>query len=366
MQACRDRLEGVTPRFTHDITQALADPDVAAVFVTVPDDLHRAVAVAAFEAGKHVFLEKPLATTLPDARAVVQAWVKSERVLRLGFVLRDTPFYEAVRNTIREGKLGRVHTLRLADDLGVVHGASYMRRWHRDTASSGGLMVHKGCHDLDLVCWLLDTQPARVASFGGAELFARAAPAAFCSQCPEREICPYVDTGAYEARAPEEAADPTAFGLDRCVFGGGKDIVDNQIVLFETSVGVRGVFSLAMQNPGGSERSISVLGERGRLDGVFERGVFEVRTNDGAPATTWRARNPRRGGHGGGDERALRGFLEACLSGRGRELIDVKDVLRGLVFSFAAEEARLKDTLVAITDDLAILTGDPAQAHQTS
>ena len=49
----------------------------------------------------------------------------------------------------------------------------------------------------------------------------------------------------------------------------------------------------------------------------------------------------------------------------GRELIDVKDVLRGVVFAFAAEEARLKDTLVTITDDLAILTGDPAQAHQS-
>jgi len=209
-------------------------------------------------------------------------------------------------------------------------------------------MVHKGCHDLDLACWLLDAEPEQVASLGQATLFARPAPAAFCSRCPERGECPYVDTGAYEARSPAEADDPTAFGLDRCVFGGDKDIVDNQVVMFRMNTGALGVFTLAMQNPGVSERTISIIGEHGRLDGAFERGAFEVRTNDGAAPLSWQAPRVRRGGHGGGDERALRGFLDACLDRPSPDLIDVKDALRGLMFAFAAEEARKGGTMARI------------------
>ncbi|MEO8926475.1 MAG: Gfo/Idh/MocA family oxidoreductase [Caulobacteraceae bacterium] len=352
MEAARERLSRASPQFTDDAARLLADPLVDAVFIAVPDHLHRTFAVAAFEAGKHVFLEKPLATGLEDGLAIVGAWQDSGRVLQLGYVLREAPFYRAARRVIAEGRLGAIHAIRLTDDLGVVHGASFMRRWHRHSAVSGGLMVHKGCHDLDLICWLLDSRPARVASFGGAELFARPAPAPFCSQCPERGFCPYVDTGAFEGRTPAQSADPTAFGLDICVFGGDKNIVDNQVVAFEMEGGARGSFALAMQNPHGSERTLSVLGRDGRLDGVFDRAVFEVATNDGAPVRKW---SPTRGalrGHGGGDEGTVRAFLEACLGRAAPQLTDPDGALRGLVFALAAEVSRRRGVVVTLGDDL--------------
>jgi predicted dehydrogenase len=348
------RLSGPPPRLATDARQALADLAVEAVFVAVPDWLHRAVAVAAFEAGKHVFLEKPMAITLADAWAIVAAWKASGRVMQLGYVLRETPFYQAARRMVVEGRLGTVHALRLTDDLGVFHGASFMRRWHRKRANSGGLIVHKGCHDLDLVCWLLDDQPARVASFGGNRGFARPAPAPFCSVCPERPGCPYADTGAYEARGPAQAADPTAFGLDICVFGEGHDIVDNQVVAFEMAGGARGVFSLGMHNPRGSRRTLSILGEAGRLDGVFDAGEFTVSTNDGAPDQVWSVKKAARGtgGHGGGDIRALIAFLDACLGRAPPEVADPADAVRGLAFALAAEQARLGGEVVRVGADL--------------
>ncbi len=358
MEQAAERLAGPPARLTADARQAFADPAVEAVFIALPDWLHRPFAVAAFEAGKHVFLEKPLATTLADGRAILAAWRASGRVLQLGYVLRETPFYQAVRRIVAEGALGRIHALRLTDDLGVAHGASFMRRWHRQAANSGGLMVHKGCHDLDLVCWLLDDQPARVASFGGAELFARPAPAPFCSICPERGFCPYVDTGAFEARTEAQKADPTAFGLDICVFGEGHDIVDNQVVAFEMAAGARGAFSLGMQNPRGSQRTLSVLGEAGRLDGVFDRGEFTVTLNDGARPQKWSMKNPGpggpTGGHGGGDARILLAFLDACLGRAPPEVTDPIDALRGLAFALAAEEARKLGVVVRVGGDLAV------------
>ena len=227
-------------------------------------------------------------------------------MLQLGYVLRETPFYRAAQHVVGEGVLGRASTIQLSDCLGVAHGASYMRRWHRRALNSGGLMVHKGCHDLDLVCWLLDTQPTRaVASFGGAETFRRPAPRAPSARtkCPERVTCPYEDQGAYEARTAAQRADPTAFGLDTCVFTGDKDIIDNQTVAFELASGARGSFTMSMQNPHGSQRTLSILGENGRLDGVFEAGAFEVFTNDGAPSFAWSLDRAQAEGHGGGDQR---------------------------------------------------------------
>ncbi len=348
LAAAASAASGESPRLAADAAQALTDPDVSAVFVTAPDHWHRPLAVAAFEAGKHLFLEKPVATTLADGQAIMQAWQTGGRVLQLGYVLRETPFYQAVRRLVLEGRLGRIHTINLTDHLGVEHGASFMRRWHRDSARSGGLMVHKGCHDLDLACWLLGARPVRVASFGGAEVFSRPAPAPFCSVCPERQTCPYEDHGAYEARTPAERADSAAFGLDICVFGAGHDIVDNQVVAFELTDGARGSFSLAMQNPPGSRRVITLMGEAGRLDGDFHAGRFEAVFNDGAPPVAWSVDNLPATGHGGGDQRALQAFLDACLGRRPPELTDPKDAMRGLVFALAAEEARLSGAVVTL------------------
>lgn len=355
LEAARALLTGARPRLAAETREALADPGLDAVFVAVPDYLHRAVAVAAFEAGKHVLLEKPVATTLADALAIVRAWKNSGRVLQLGYVLRETAFYQAVRRVVTEGDLGAIHALRLTDDLGVVHGASFMRRWHRKAANSGGLIVHKGCHDLDLVCWLLDDRPARVASFGGGQIFARAAPARFCSRCPEGLVCPYVDTGAYEGRTAAQKADPTAFGLDICVFGEDHDIVDNQVVAFEMAGGARGVFSLGMQNPRGSERTVSILGAAGRLDGVFDLGEFTVVTNDGRPSREWSMKGAGTGGHGGGDARTLIAFLDATLGRAPPEVTDPIDALRGLVFALAAEESRLRAAVVEVGERFAEL-----------
>jgi predicted dehydrogenase len=335
-----------------DLAAPIADPEVAAVFVTAPDVLHRDLAVAAFAAGKHVFLEKPMATTEEGARAILAAWRASGRILRLGYVLRHAPFYQAVRRVTAEGALGPIHTLEIGEHLGLEHGASYMRRWHRDSAVSGGLMTHKGCHDLDLVCWLLDDRPARVASFGGDPLFSRPAPASHCSVCPERAECPFEDRGAYEARTAPERADPAAAGLDVCVFGHGHDIVSSQVTAFEMAGGTRGVYALAMNNPGRRGRTLTLLGRDGRLDGDFDTGTLTVTMRGVSEPAEWTAPGTGQSGHGGGDERALRGFLEACAGRAPAEAESAEAALRGLAFAFAAEAARTGGRVIEVAGDL--------------
>ena len=334
-----------------DFVAALCDPEVDAVFITLPDHLHRLVAEQAFRAGKHVFLEKPIATTAPDGKAIVAAWQASGRILQIGHVLRGTPFYQAIRNVIRQDRLGPIRVISLSEQLSVAHGASFLRRWHSDAGRSGGLIVHKSCHDLDLVCWLLDTRPRLVGSLGGLSTFKKPPPAPFCSQCSVRPECPYADTGLHENRTKAERTDPSAYGLDRCVFRLDETIVDNQVVSFELENGTRGTYYLAMQGPIRSERRITLIGDSARLDGVFEDGRFTVTyTDPDRERLAWSTKGRKLGGHGGGDLSTVTSFLNACVGRSPAPIKTVRDALAGLVFAASAERSRTTHQMVTLED----------------
>ena len=335
-----------------DFVAALSDTAVDAVFIALPDYLHRLAAEQAFRAGKHVFLEKPIATNPADGKAILAAWKGSGRVLQIGHVLRGAPFYQAIRNIVRQDRLGPIRLISLSEQLSVVHGASFLRRWHADAGRSGGLIVHKSCHDLDLVCWLLDTRPRLVGSLGGSSTFRKPPPAPFCSQCAARDECPYVDTGLHEHRTEAERADPSAFGLDRCVFRLDESIVDNQVVSFELENGTRGTYYLAMQGPNRSERRITLIGDAARLDGVFEDGRFVVTyTNRERKRLVWSTKGRKLGSHGGGDMATITSFLNACVGRSPAPIKTVQDALAGLAFASSAERSRTSHQMVALAEE---------------
>jgi predicted dehydrogenase len=240
----------------------------------------------------------------------------------------------------------------LSEQLSVAHGASFLRRWHADADRSGGLIVHKSCHDLDLVCWLLDSRPRIVGSLGGLSTFHKPAPAPFCSQCHVRPTCPYADTGLHENRTEAERADPSAFGLDRCVFRSDDPIVDNQVVSFELESGARGTYYLAMQGPARSERRITLIGDAARLDGVFDDGRFTVAfTDPERQPLTWSTAGPKLGGHSGGDVSSVTSFFNACLGRSAAPIKTAQDALAGLVFAASAERSRLSRQMVTLNDE---------------
>src|SRR5580765_909170 len=85
----------------------LADPEIEAVDVCVPTPHHRGVVERAFAAGKHVFVEKPLALTIEDADAILVAAERSSRMLMVGLVLRFWPEYVELARIVEAGELGR-------------------------------------------------------------------------------------------------------------------------------------------------------------------------------------------------------------------------------------------------------------------
>ena len=143
------------PRAYRDIDEVIADPQVQVVHVCTPNHLHRAMAQAALQAGKHVVCEKPLATTLEDAQALAALATATGLVATVPFVYRYHPVVREARARIAQGELG---------PLRLIHG-SYLQDWLLDPASNnwrvdpalGGasrVFADIGSHWCDLVEWV--------------------------------------------------------------------------------------------------------------------------------------------------------------------------------------------------------------------
>ena len=143
-----------------DVEAALRDPEVVAVDLCLPTPLHREFAERAFEAGKHVFLEKPIALTIEDADAIVVAAEQSGKALMVGLVLRFWPEYVRLQQLAQAGELGRpraVSTQRLSPPAD-------WSDWLRDRSQSGGTTVDLLIHDFDHMNALLGTPRSVYAS----------------------------------------------------------------------------------------------------------------------------------------------------------------------------------------------------------
>jgi predicted dehydrogenase len=111
----KDRMKtvwGNVPKTYVDYRDLLADKDVDAVFIMTPEHLHHQMAVAAFDAGKHVYVEKPLAHTIEDGFDIVQAWQKSGKVGQVGTQNRSSSLYKKAKELIQQGMIGDVHFAR--------------------------------------------------------------------------------------------------------------------------------------------------------------------------------------------------------------------------------------------------------------
>jgi predicted dehydrogenase len=136
---------------TLDLEDVLMDSEVDAVDVCVPTALHRDVTERALAAGKHVFLEKPIALALEDADAIVDAAERSGRILMVGLVLRFWPEYVELARRLQAGELGRP----LAVSAHRLSPPADWNEWMADKSQSGGVAVDLLVHDFDQMNRLL-------------------------------------------------------------------------------------------------------------------------------------------------------------------------------------------------------------------
>src|SRR5688500_18748885 len=160
-----------------DFLQMLDKERVDAVVVTTLDRYHDEYIVAALDAGRDVLTEKPMTIDAPRCRRILDAAARTSRSVRVTFNYRYNPVHEAVRRVLADGEIGEIGSVHFEWLLDVRHGADYFRRWHRDKANSGGLLVHKASHHFDLVNWWLDADPVEVYAVGRLFFYGRDAGA---------------------------------------------------------------------------------------------------------------------------------------------------------------------------------------------
>ena len=137
-----------------DYRELLRRDDLDAVSVCTPDGLHREPCDLAVRAGRHVLVEKPIATTVADAEAIAEAAARAGVVLLVGHCLRFDPRYDQARQAVERGELGTVQTI-------------YTRRANTVAAQDrlGGrcpLPLFLGVHDYDVMRWLAGSEVERV------------------------------------------------------------------------------------------------------------------------------------------------------------------------------------------------------------
>lgn len=333
------------PRFT-DYHEMLDSGIVDAVIITVPDFEHADVARAALRSGKHVMLEKPMAPTANECRQIITDYINSKTIMQLGFVLREHPLYKKIKEIVKSGKLGQIMSVAAAEEIGVMHGASYMRRWHRKTKNSGGFMLAKCSHDLDLLSWIIDSVPVKVSSFGSIDFFRPEKQIAdHCSQCPDSG-CRFRFKGEMVVMSEREKQSPSERDFDLCVYNKDKDIVDNQVSILEYSNGVKASFALKLFAPK-AKRSINICGTEGYLEADTETGIIQISYSVNHPEEEIKCVSSNDSGHGGSDLLFFKEFL-ACIKENKTTKSNFHAGLVSTIVGNAIEKSRLTGKTVSI------------------
>jgi UDP-N-acetylglucosamine 3-dehydrogenase len=133
------------PRTFTDYREMLADPELQAVSVVTMWDQHTEPTLAALAAGKHVFLEKPMASTVEDCERIVAAADAAESYLMVGHICRFNPRYAAARAEIQAGRIGRILSMYARRNIPALVTDEILNKI--------GPIIGDGVHDTDLMLW---------------------------------------------------------------------------------------------------------------------------------------------------------------------------------------------------------------------
>lgn len=159
-QASRAAAAAMVPHAVEfsDYRELLQAGGVDAVVICLPTQLHAPSAIAAFEAGLHVYLEKPLAPSLAEGELVVEAWRRAGTIGMIGFNFRFHPQIESIRRRLRDGAIGSPLGVRSVFTI-LPHE---LPEWKRLRRTGGGVLLDLASHHVDLVRYLFDDSVVRV------------------------------------------------------------------------------------------------------------------------------------------------------------------------------------------------------------
>ena len=290
---------------TTDYRELLARDDLDAIAVTSPDFCHEEHAVAALEAGKHVFCEKPLAITTEGCDRILNAWHESGRRLMVGFNMRYMNIFRTMKEIAESGVLGEIKAVWVRHFVGK-GGNFYFHDWHATRANATSLLLQKGSHDIDMIHWIAGAYTTRVSAFGSLDYFGGDMPNDLtCPECDRRDTCPEVQ--------------PDDCRRQMCCFRREVDVEDNNVMIMELEGGIRASYLQCHFTPD-YQRNYAFIGTHGRMENSSADGKVWVKTRRSG---TWRDYADRtyeikkaEGTHGGADPVICRDFVNMVLDGK--------------------------------------------------
>ena len=283
----------------------IADPNVEAVFIMVRDHYHEEMAVEALEAGKAVYLEKPMAITLEGCDRILETAYRTKSKLFVGHNMRYMQFVLKMKEIIDSGVIGEIQSVWVRHF--VSYGSCYFHHWCAEQKNCTGLLLQKGAHDIDVIHWLAGASAKRVVAMGRLSVYNQATDTLKPGEKPDRKV----------AFTPQCWPPTELPGLNPAM-----DVEDHNIIMMELANGIQATYMHCMYTPD-SERNYTFIGTRGRIENIgdmdYENGVeLHVWTQRGSrkkPDIVYHL-HPMAGGHGGADVGIVPAFVDFVLYGK--------------------------------------------------
>lgn len=256
------RKEGVL--YTNDLDQFIArDTDMVIIGSINCDHFKHILAV---HGKKHIFCEKPIVMTeqeIKDLRTLTKESVNTGKLFGTGFVLRHSPIYSKIKEIIDSGEIGKLCSMNVQENLHYGHGAFINQNWRRHRDKSGGHVIEKCVHIIDLVNWYNDCLPKSAFAIGGINNWTMKN-----KKDGEELKKNHNDPGLFQKYATYETVEPYD-DTDR-------DIEDTIGIVFAYKNGCVVNFSATSYSPN-STRRFDIIGTLGKIEAWWESSTAQIK-----------------------------------------------------------------------------------------
>jgi predicted dehydrogenase len=324
-------LRRTTPRFT-DIDTMLVETKPDLFFIGSPNSFHLDHIKIGLAAGVRIFTEKPVVTTTEETMelAALLSEHGPDRVM-VGLVLRYSQHMIDLRAVL--GQIGQIVSLEANEHIAPYHGAFFMRDWRRLVSWSGGFMLEKCCHDIDIYNMITGARPTKVASFGGRKSFV-----------PSNSPTSNVENDIMHHKLSIWNNVDDAYHSDG-------DIIDYQTAIVQYDSGASLAFHTNLNVPD-EHRRFCVIGTHGMAEGDFVRGNLKATARDGrviAAHDYSQMEGAHASAHYGADHMMVDDIVAFLKGGTKRLPVGVVDALEAGLVALALDQARISGAMVDMT-----------------
>lgn len=291
--------------------------------------LHTDIALNVFPSRLPIFLEKPVATNMPDLLRLKKGWEEQPCPVIVSFPLRVTSIVQFAKEIIDSGKIGTIEHVQAVNN--VPYGGVYFQDWYRDEDETGGLFLQKATHDFDYLTYLLGQKPVSVCAMTSKQIFKGDKPAALkCVDCEEKRTCP--DSSLHNGHANWQSC---CYAVDT-----GNEDSGSALIRYENGLHLSYSQNFFVRRDAGS-RGARLMGYKGTLEFDFYTGMVKVYMHHTSRVETYEINKDA--GHFGGDKELTDSFVD-MMYGTGPSVSTLEDGLVSALLCLKAKESALTNT----------------------